>query len=97
MQLIVLPDCSFNQQPIIQDTNEMIKDKKRMLQHYHTRNQRKTDSPSSPPQYFLSTLSLVLSTATPTICRESNLGLPDNQLEFNIRSHDRIRHSLIVG
>lgn len=44
-----------------------------------TRNQRKTESPSSPPQYFLSTLSIVPSTAAPTIRRESNFGLPNTK------------------
>ena len=46
-----------------------------------TRNHLKTDSPSSPPQYFLSMLSTVPSMAFPTICKDSNLGLPDHQKE----------------
>ena len=50
-----------------------------------TRNQRKTESPSSPPQYLLSTLKIVPSTASPTICRASNLGLPDHQEALSIR------------
>jgi len=50
-----------------------------------TRNQQKTEFPSSPPQYFLSTRSEVPSIAFPTICRESNLGLPNHQRQFLIK------------
>lgn len=42
----------------------------------NTRNHRKIDSPSSPPQYIFSTFSVVPSITFPIICRESNLGLP---------------------
>ena len=47
-----------------------------------TLNQRKIDSPSSPPQYCLLTCNVVPSTAVPTTCSDSSLGLPDKRNNY---------------